>query len=77
MLAMDPSIDVASFMGGVVAAAGLHWYASRSSQTENGLPQESKADACTPELRDELFSRVISFFGDKNFADLENAFVVV
>jgi hypothetical protein len=75
---MDMSIDIASFMGGVIVAAGFHLYASRSKKVEDSVPeQDSQVDACSPEIRDELFSRVVSFFGDKNFLDLENAFVVV
>ena len=74
---MDTSTNVASFLGGMVVASGVHILTSRLRSKEPELVLESKQGKCDEEIKQELFSRVASFFGPDNFVDVENSFVVV
>ncbi|CAE7764726.1 TCD2, partial [Symbiodinium microadriaticum] len=69
--------DVASFLGGVVVAAGFHLLASRSANNTNAIDLARTKGECNDEIKHELFSRVSPFFGSDNFSDLENSFVIV
>lgn len=72
-------IDIASFVGGVVIAAGFHLVASKFRQKESNqvIDLRDGEASYNQEIKDELYSRVMSFFGSEKFAELEDCFVVV
>jgi hypothetical protein len=68
-----------TIFGGIAVGFGLcvaDYYQSYSQKYKN-QPQKLKSPNPDPELKDELYSRVKSYFGEEKFQDLENSFVIV
>ena len=63
----------------------LHLTISASPSNNNAQPnniqiqhkQHKRHNEVSPDIRKEMLSRIISFFGTENFADIQNAFVIV
>jgi tRNA A37 threonylcarbamoyladenosine dehydratase len=71
-----------SAIGGFVAAFTIYNFLDRfkKKQLEQSIVNTSNASNSIeypPEIKDELFSRVRSFFGEKEYINLENSFVIV
>lgn len=78
---MSSTTDKAVLLGGLTVLAGALAYGATQSRTnEETLPEVSKAaDVATfpKEIKDELHSRVKTFFNEDGFEKLQDSFVVV
>lgn len=78
---MTENFDMLSFVGGVFTAASAAYVFSNSPKSLAEAKKEEKAviDSATydPKIKEELTTRVKSFFGQDKFAELEKKFVVV
>mmetsp|Transcript_18416 Transcript_18416/g.34403 ORF Transcript_18416/g.34403 Transcript_18416/m.34403 type:complete len:498 (+) Transcript_18416:46-1539(+) len=79
---MSQNFDVMSFMGGVATAASAAFVLmnntkpSGTSATDK-VQIKTSASSYDPKIKEELTTRVKSFFGDEKFSKLEERFVVV
>eukprot|EP00602_Paraphysomonas_sp_CaronLab_P000400 CAMPEP_0185033010 /NCGR_PEP_ID=MMETSP1103-20130426/21604_1 /TAXON_ID=36769 /ORGANISM="Paraphysomonas bandaiensis, Strain Caron Lab Isolate" /LENGTH=489 /DNA_ID=CAMNT_0027569131 /DNA_START=8 /DNA_END=1477 /DNA_ORIENTATION=- len=83
-MSTESVIDIYSYIGGAATAIliqSVYWlksYYNKNKKSQDNITLISTAEEDgNNEIKNELFSRIMSYFGPEKFSDLQNSFVIV